>query len=146
MAPLLLTIGYEQHRKPRSLVAALSAANVRRLLDVRELPMSRRAGFSKRALSDALARAGIRYEHERALGNPKPFRDLYRSGRVSEGERRYRNHLQNGSSFAVDELARTLADGRTCLLCFEDDHSLCHRSIIVEELVKRLPALRVKHL
>ena len=48
------------------------------------------------ALAAALADAEIEYEHVRALGNPKPYRELYRSGRVDEGVERYRAHLNNG--------------------------------------------------
>jgi hypothetical protein len=146
VAPLLFTIGYEQHQTPESLVSALRAAGVERLLDVRELPISRRRGFAKTALREALEAAGVRYEHERALGNPKPFRDLYRSGRQKDGERGYRSHIRNGSAWAVDRLAETLTDEPTCLLCFEADHRACHRSLIVSALRERLPALRVEHL
>lgn len=146
VTPTLFTTGYEQHQRPDDLVAVLKSAGVERLLDVRELPLSRRRGFSKTALGEALAEAGIRYEHERALGNPKPLRDLYRSGRQSEGERGYRAHIRNGSSWAVDELAESLGEQATCVLCFEADHEVCHRSVIVEELLTREPALRVKHL
>jgi len=146
MAPLLYTIGYELHRTPDSLTAALSDAGVTRLVDVRELPISRRKGFAKKALAAALAEAGIDYEHERALGNPKPSRDMYRSGRQAEGERAYLAHLRNGSAGAVDELAATLADERTCVLCFEHDHRECHRALIVAELRERLPNLLVEHL
>src|SRR4051794_12149499 len=47
--PTLLTIGYETHQEPASLVSALQAARIERLVDVRELPLSRRRGFSKSA-------------------------------------------------------------------------------------------------
>ncbi|MEN0015850.1 MAG: DUF488 domain-containing protein, partial [Solirubrobacteraceae bacterium] len=93
-----------------------------------------------------LAEAGIAYEHERALGNPKPLRDLYRAGRQSEGEAGYLAHIRNGSSWAVDELARTMNDETTCLLCFEESHTVCHRAVIVDELRERVPDLRVEHL
>lgn len=146
MAPLLYTIGYELHRTPDSLTAALSDAGVTRLVDVRELPISRRKGFAKKALAAALADAGIDYHHERALGNPKPSRDMYRSGRQAEGERVYRAHLRNGSAAAVDDLAETLAEEPTCVLCFEHDHRECHRALIVAELRERLPSLLVEHL
>jgi uncharacterized protein (DUF488 family) len=142
----LLTIGYEQHRTPASLVEALQAAGVKRLLDVRELPLSRRRGFSKSALRAALSENGIRYEHERALGNPKPLRDLYKSGHQPEGEAGYLAHVRNGSAWAVRELASTLTEERTCLLCWEDDHRECHRSVIVSELRRYAPNLTVEHL
>jgi uncharacterized protein (DUF488 family) len=144
--PTLFTIGYEQHRSPSSLIDALREAGVQRLVDVRELPLSRRRGFSKTALATALDDAGIKYEHVRALGNPKPYRDLYKEGRVREGEKRYRKHLHNGSYPALVELGETLDDSATCLLCFEADHDACHRSVIVEALDDRLDELDVVHL
>jgi uncharacterized protein (DUF488 family) len=144
--PQLYTIGYEDHKTPASLTAALLRVGVVRLVDVRELPISRRRGFAKRALSEALAASGIAYEHDRALGNPKPSRDLYRSGQQEEGERQYLAHLRNGSATAVDALAAGLSDAATCLLCFEADHTTCHRALIVEELRDRCPGLQVKHL
>jgi uncharacterized protein (DUF488 family) len=144
--PTLFTIGYEQHRSPDSLIDALRDAGVRRLVDVRELPLSRRKGFSKTALAAALDDAEIEYEHVRALGNPKAYRELYRSGRVSEGEARYRAHLHNGSYPALIELSETLDEAPTCLLCFEASHDACHRAVIVDALEDRLDDLDVVHL
>jgi uncharacterized protein (DUF488 family) len=143
--PTIFTIGYESHRTPASLISVLRKAGVRRLVDVRELPLSRKRGFSKTALSAALSEAKISYEHVRALGNPKPNRDLYKAGRVAEGERRYRKHLHNGSYAALIELSESLAEP-TCLLCFEASHETCHRRVIVEALEERLGAVDVVHL
>jgi len=50
----VFTIGYEG-RQPDELIAMLRAHRVDRLIDVRERPSSRRKGFSKSALRDALA-------------------------------------------------------------------------------------------
>jgi uncharacterized protein (DUF488 family) len=144
--PTVFTIGYQQHRRPETLIGALRAAGVRRVVDVRELPLSRRRGFSKTALASALEDAKIQYEHVRALGNPKRFREMYRSGRRSEGKRRYRAHLHNGSYPALVELGETLEDAPTCLLCFEAAHEECHRAVIVEALEARLSKLDVLHL
>jgi uncharacterized protein (DUF488 family) len=144
--PTLFTIGYEHHRSPASLIAALCEAGVQRLVDVRELPLSRRRGFSKTALAAALGDASIAYEHVRALGNPKPYRKLYKSGRIPEGEKRYRSHLHNGSYPALVELGDTLDTTLTCLLCFEAAHAECHRSVIVEALEDRVGDLEVVHL
>jgi uncharacterized protein (DUF488 family) len=144
--PTVFTIGYEQHRSPSTLIDALQAAGVRRLVDVRELPLSRRRGFSKTALAAALADAQIEYEHVRALGNPKPYRELYKTGRVDEGIERYRAHLHNGSYPALVELSETLDDAPTCLLCFEEAHDVCHRAVIVDALEDRVGDLDVVHL
>jgi uncharacterized protein (DUF488 family) len=144
--PTVFTIGYEQHATPSTLIDALRSAGVRRLVDVRELPLSRRRGFSKTALADALRRSGIQYDHVRELGNPKPYRELYRAGRIAEGEARYRAHLHNGSYNALVELSDALHETPTCLLCFEAEHDECHRAIIVDALETRRPDLDVVHL
>jgi uncharacterized protein (DUF488 family) len=146
VTPVLFTIGYERHAAPETLVRRLQTAGVERLVDVRDLPLSRRRGFSKSALAATLAENGLSYEHDRALGNPKPYRDLYRSGRQLEGERLYRAHIRNGSADAVDRLGETLQDHVTVVMCFEQDHKTCHRSVIVEELRARIAELRVEHL
>jgi uncharacterized protein (DUF488 family) len=140
------TSGYEQHPEPGSLVASLQAAGVRRLVDVRELPLSRRPGFSKTALAEALGHGRIAYEHARALGNPKPCRDLWRSGRRDEGECCYRAHLAGEGRPAVVELAASLRAAPTCLLCLEASHRDCHRSVVAEALARLVPGLAVVNL
>src|SRR5882724_9580839 len=57
-------------------------AGVAAVLDVRDLPLSRRAGFSKRQLEAGLVEAGLRYVHLKALGTPK-------EGRVAAQKRDY---------------------------------------------------------
>lgn len=145
MSPRLFTIGYEG-REVADFVDGLRNARITRVVDVRELPLSRRRGFSKSKLADALERAGITYEHVRELGNPKPLRDRFKSGDVDGGARAYRAHLHNGSKAALLELAESIDDGRTCLLCVEHSHVDCHRSIIAGALAERLPRLAVVHL
>ena len=75
-----MTIGYEGAAL-EDFLAALTEAGVRRLLDIRELPNSRRRGISKSALSAALREAGIEYFHERALGSPPEMRQRLRAER-----------------------------------------------------------------
>lgn len=145
MSAKLFTVGYEG-RSLDELVDALRAAGVERLVDVRELPLSRRKGSSKTALGDTLREAGIEYIHVRALGNPKPNRERYWAGDVEGGAAVYREHLNNGSRSALVELAESLGDDPACLLCFERDHAECHRDVIVQELQALKPRLQVSHL
>lgn len=49
----LYTIGYERHFQLESLIEKIRGAGVRRVVDVRELPLSRRRGFSKSSLAEA---------------------------------------------------------------------------------------------
>jgi uncharacterized protein YeaO (DUF488 family) len=72
------------------------------------------------------------------LGNPKPFRDLYKSGRVEEGRERYREHLLGGHVSDLWALVRLLREKRSALMCVEHDPAICHRTVIVEALVDEL--------
>jgi uncharacterized protein (DUF488 family) len=145
---VLFTTGYARHSTPGDLLAALRAAGVKRIVDVRDRPASRRRGFSKRALSEALAEGGIAYVHVRALGNPKPFRDLYRAGAQEAGEAAYRAHVRASAAAQaeLDALAASLPERATCLLCLEEDAAHCHRIVVAGELCARLPGLDVVHL
>jgi uncharacterized protein (DUF488 family) len=143
--PSLFTIGYEG-RTPEDLIARLHEAAIDRVVDVRELPLSRRRGFSKSSLAAALEKAGIRYDHVRALGNPKPLRDRYKSGDVTGGAREYRAHLHNGSYPALIELADAVDDAQICLLCVEGAHDRCHRAVIAGAIAERLPRVAIVHL
>ena len=65
-APALFSVGYEG-RDLDEFVRLLRAHGVTVLLDVRLNAISRKPGFSKTRLTAALADAGIRYRHARAL-------------------------------------------------------------------------------
>ena len=128
------SIGYERHKDHREFARHLAEAGVERLIDVRDLPMSRRRGYAKTALSGALADEGVEYVHVKAMGNPKPFRDLYKSGRVEEGRERYREHLLGERLTDLRALVGLLREKRSALMCVEHDPATCHRSVIVEAL------------
>ena len=142
---MLYTLGYEG-LDVDEFVARLQKSGITRVVDVRELPLSRRRGFSKSLLAQALGDAGIAYEHVRALGNPKPLRDRFKSGDVEGGAIAYRAYLHNGSRPALLELASSIGDEKTCLLCVERSHVDCHRSIIAGAIAEHLPRVAVVHL
>lgn len=73
------TIGYERVGQS-DFVAALKAAKIKTLIDVREVANSRRAGFSKKSLATALDEAGTAYIHLKPLGTPKAGREAARKG------------------------------------------------------------------
>jgi uncharacterized protein (DUF488 family) len=141
----LFTVGYEG-RTPADLVELLLDAGVARVVDVRELPLSRRRGFSKTPLAETLDAAGIAYEHVRALGNPKETRALYKRGDLQGGREGYRAHLDNGSRVALLALSASLTSSSTCLLCVEEHPDACHRAVIVDALREEHPRLSVTHL
>jgi uncharacterized protein (DUF488 family) len=128
----ILTIGYEK-ATPATLVAALRAAGVKRLVDVRALASSRRPGFAKTALSAALEEAGIGYLHLRALGTPAEGRQAARSGKPEAMRRIFAAHLQGTEAqAALANLADLARRDRVCLLCLEADPRHCHRTLVAE--------------
>lgn len=137
------TLGYEGH-DPESFVATLRKAGVQRVLDVRELPLSRKAGFSKSALAMGLSRHGIAYSHVRALGTPKPVREAYKAGgSFADLRKGYLAHVADQEA-AVAELEKVARAERCALLCVEADPAACHRSVLGEVLAER--GWRVEHL
>jgi uncharacterized protein (DUF488 family) len=137
------TIGYER-LMPDALVAELKLAGVRRLIDVRYRPQSRRAGMSKTRLGDLLGEHGIAYEHRRGLGTPPDIRWYYKNAKVAEGTARFRAHVEAHAGEELDALAAELDTGpATALMCLEEDPATCHRRILVEALAERRPGLRV---
>jgi len=143
MAPTIWTIGYEKLLPP-ALVAELESAGVRRVIDVRFRPQSRRPGMSKTRLGALLREHGIAYEHRRELGTPADMRWLFRTGRLAEAHAAYREHVRANAPEAIGELAAELdAAPATALLCLEADPAGCHRRVITEALRERRPELRV---
>jgi len=132
----LFTIGYEGAGQG-AVIDALRAAGVRTLIDVRDLPLSRRAGFSKRPLAASLAEAGIGYVHLKGLGTPKEGRLANRARRREEFWRIVEASLarpQAVHDLAVAAAIATGAEGPACLLCFEADPHVCHRKRVADLL------------
>ena len=139
----IFTIGYER-LLPAELVAELEAAKVKRVIDVRFRPQSRRPGMSKTRLGQLLGEHGIAYEHRRALGTPADLRWLFHAGRTDEAAVAYRKHVEATAPDALATLAGELEGGpRTALLCLEEDPAGCHRRVITDALRERVPRLRV---
>jgi uncharacterized protein (DUF488 family) len=144
-APPLCTIGYGS-ATPDRLIAALRAAGATTVADVRALANSRRPGFAKRALSAALAEAGIGYWHLPVLGTPAAGRAAVRAGRPAAMHGIFREHLAGteaqGGLAALTERTRHEI---VCLLCLEDDPATCHRTLVAEAVAATTGAT-IRHL
>ena len=129
----LFTIGYES-TELQLFIDCLKENCITVLIDVRDLPISRKRGFSKKSLSEALAQAGINYEHWRQLGAPREIRhELRQTKNWDKYARAYSQVLDVQKSALVDLAVRTNSD-RLCLMCFERDYKECHRSLVAERL------------
>lgn len=128
------TFGYER-LEVKSFIVQLERAGVRKIIDVREVPLSRKKGFSKNALSAALQARGIEYVHMAALGCPKPIRERFKQdGDWRAYERSFCRYLGTQAD-AVRWLARAAKRKAVCLLCFETDYSRCHRTLVARAAV-----------
>lgn len=130
----IYTIGYEG-ASLNDFIETLKLVGVKTLLDVRELPISRRKGFSKNALKEALAAEGIDYRHERALGSPKAIRhELRETWDYDKFFSEFAVHLDQQTEL-LEQLANELT-GRVALVCFEKHQDDCHRKPVAEKLGK----------
>jgi uncharacterized protein (DUF488 family) len=128
----IFTIGYEGATVAEFL-AALQKAGVERIIDVRAVPNSRRPGFSKTPLRNALAEAGIDYVHLRALGTPADGRAAARAGRKDELKRIYAGQLELPEAIAESGKMLDLSREKpSALLCYERDPAACHRTLLLE--------------
>jgi len=133
----LFTIGYEK-AVLRDVLATLAQAGVATLLDVRDRPISRRPGFSKRQLAAAVEDAGMRYVHLQALGTPPEGR---LAGRRREWDRFWgiveEKLARPEAELALQEAAGIAAAAPSCLLCYEAGWRSCHRRRVAELLSQR---------
>ncbi|QDU62144.1 hypothetical protein Pan216_30110 [Planctomycetes bacterium Pan216] len=142
----LSTIGYGGSTV-EDLLTTLTVAGIETVVDIREIPISRKRGFSKNALRDQLRSAGIAYEHFRSLGSPRELRHALRETkdyhRFFDGVAQHLRRDEPQTDLAtVIALAETRS---TCLLCYCPDLTRCHRRKLLEA-IERHAELSVDHL
>ena len=141
MARVLLT-GY-QGETIDQFVKKLKKNDVEFVFDVREIPLSRKSGFSKTHLESALGSAGIEYQHMEELGSPRELRNKLRTyGDYLEFFTEYRKYVKKHGEL-LKSMLKIINLKHSALLCFEKDCELCHRTILASELQKRNPRLKI---
>ncbi len=139
------TLGYQSHTT-NTFFDLLSENDVNILIDIRQNPVSRKRGFSKRFLEKTSARMGIEYLHFPCLGTPPRIRRLYlRTGDVKQALKQYEQHLRSRRP-CLESLLRTVASRHFCLLCLESDYTSCHRSVVAQHLTEMMgcPPIHLK--
>jgi len=130
---VLTTLGYEG-LDVEGFFSILDHNKVQTIVDIRELPLSRKSGFSKTALSKQAESYGFRYIHLRDLGAPRNIRHEYRDDENWDRfSKRYLEHLKLQSS-EIELLAEMVRKENCCLICFEADHSHCHRNYVADAI------------
>lgn len=131
----VFTIGYTGFGL-NEFVSVLASHRIECLIDVREIPVSRKRGFAKNALKDELGEHGIAYEHFKALGSPRQLRHQVREDRkYSAFFRGVHEHLQqDAGAGALETVLGKCKVMRSCIMCCCPDWAFCHRKCIVEML------------
>jgi uncharacterized protein (DUF488 family) len=107
------------------------------VIDVRGLPLSRRPGFSKSPIRVALEEVGIEYIHLKALGTPAEGRAAARSGKHAELERIYAGQLELPEAMVQSaQMLELVREKPSALLCLERDPEHCHRTLLLNAVVK----------
>ena len=133
---ILYTIGYEG-RNINEFVGRLKEHGVTRLIDVREIPLSRKKGFSKTALGQRLNQENIEYVHYKALGSPSGIRHKLRVDWDYDYFFKAFSDYLAGKMDVIEEVYNHLSDGVNCLMCFEYNHEQCHRSCVARKIKER---------
>ncbi|MGH7744164.1 MAG: DUF488 family protein [Candidatus Dormibacteria bacterium] len=121
-------------------MSLLSERGIETVVDIRELPLSRKPGFSKTALANVLNLSGLEYVHMVELGCPRPVRDGYRAdGDWKRYTKGFLSHLKTQKD-AVAELAELVESSTCALLCYEADFNFCHRSMVANAVNKHCGA------
>ena len=136
--PRVQTIGYEGHTL-ESYLNVLLQAGVSLLCDVRRNPISRKYGFSKKALSKGCEGVGLGYEHVPELGiDSSQRRNLNTQADYDALFAEYERDALPRQTAALDKLAGWVKSGeRIALTCYEHLPHQCHRHCVADALAKR---------
>ena len=142
----IFTIGFTQ-KSAEDFFSKLSAAGVKRIIDVRLNNRSQLAGFSKKDDLKYFLRTigGIDYEEAPLLAPTQDMLDAYKKqkGAWDEYAKRFLDLLDQ--RHVQDKLPKDLLDGG-CLLCSEHLPHHCHRRLVAEYLAEKWGDIRVEHL
>lgn len=145
-APIAIyTMGYEE-RSIDGFLDKLLRTGIRRIVDVRANPVSRKYGFARSSLSTLAGKMAIEYRHYPELGiSSAKRRDVETS---SEFRQLFGYYERQILPTKVDELAKVAALMKgmpSVLVCMEREAVDCHRSRLAAR-VATLTSLNVVHL
>jgi uncharacterized protein (DUF488 family) len=136
--PSLYTIGHST-RTLEELIEALQAHEIKILVDIRSIPMSRRLPhFNRESLETALPESGIRYVWMKELGGRrKKIRDDSPHIAIrSDSFRNYADHMLTPEfERGMQELLTLAEQARTAYMCAERVFFNCHRMLVSDWLV-----------
>jgi uncharacterized protein (DUF488 family) len=142
----VLTIGHST-RTWKAFLELLRAHGVKRIIDVRSIPASRRnPQFNRETLRTKLRAAKIGYVYLRKLGGLRHARrDSPNMGWRNTSFRGFADYMQtSGFDAGLRRLIKLARQKRSALMCAEAVPWRCHRSLIADAFIVR--GIRVEHI
>jgi uncharacterized protein (DUF488 family) len=140
------TIGFTQ-KSLRQFIALLQSAQVDAVIDTRLRPTSQLSGYAKaNDLAFVLETFGIAYEHQPDLAPTAEILDTYRK------DHDWAAYVCRFNALIDERGILTIGQGLVqryhapCLLCSEATADKCHRRLLAEYWVARIPQLSIVHL
>jgi uncharacterized protein (DUF488 family) len=136
---LVYTIGHST-RPIEEFIGLLESNGIKRLIDIRTLPKSRRnPQFNTDSLSRSLRKAGIDYVHRKELGGLRRARpDSPNAGWRNASFRGYADYMQTPEfTQALDGTIELAREKPSALMCAEAVPWRCHRSLVADALTVR---------
>jgi uncharacterized protein (DUF488 family) len=133
------TVGHSTHPIDE-FIGILRASGIRRLVDVRTIPGSRRnPQFGRENLAGSLQAAGIQYHHLPGLGGlRRPRKDSINTGWRNASFRGYADYMQTPEfGENLGHLIELASETATAIMCAEAVPWRCHRSLIADALAAR---------
>ena len=145
-APIAIyTLGYED-RSVDGFLDKLLRAGIRRIVDVRANPVSRKFGFAGSALARLAGKLGIGYTHHPELGIPSERRKEVRTpSEFRELFSYYERQILPPKADEIAKVAELMKATPSVLVCMEKEAVDCHRSRLATR-VASMTNLKVAHL
>ncbi|MBT2596742.1 DUF488 family protein [Arthrobacter sp. ISL-72] len=135
----IFTIGHSTHPIDE-FISMLKAHGIRKLIDVRTIPKSRRnPQFNGDQLAASLRAQGIRYRRMESLGGLRhPRKDSPNAAWRNASFRGYADYMQTEEfAAAVAQLVERGKTNNAVIMCAEAVPWRCHRSLIGDALLAR---------
>jgi len=139
------TMGYEE-RSVDGFLDKLLRSGIKRIVDVRANPVSRKYGFARSSLSSLAAKLDISYFHFPELGIPSAKRrDIKTPSEFRELFGYYEHRILPTKADEMNKVATLMTGVPSVLVCMEKEAVDCHRSRLAARIAD-LSSLNVVHL
>ena len=143
--PAVYTTGYEG-KSVDGFFDHLLSVGIRRIIDVRANPVSRKYGFAGSRMNEIAAKLDMQYRHYPCLGIPgESRRHLHNGASRSRLFDSYETQTLAQRSWEVREVGELMLQTPSTLVCIERDVESCHRSRLAKA-VGEVAGMPVVHL